>query len=386
LTDEDPFKNAEYVVQKFRLLLETSAADFVLAYLDLLLDFTQNVSKNFDEFCQYWDSQNTFFLSESTTKGVIISTIHKAKGLEYPVVIIPEFDWDYTPTQRDRFWVNLAENGLHYPELETAGYQLNLLPFTYVKGIIDYFKESKSVNDAVVLDNLNKIYVAFTRPTEKLYIWTKATEPSAKAVSSLLFSYFGQNTQQALDRVVFKGQEGPLKSESTAETSIESFMPTEVDFAAKLQIRFTENDEQNSSANIGKAIHSVIEELIHVSDFEIFKQKLLEIDLLEPTLKEKVFGFVHQLISNSPLAICFQTSTEVLLERDILQKNGATYRPDRISIVSKVAYIIDYKTGEKSSTHISQIRKYGELLRQMGFENVKLFIVYFQFLEWVEVQ
>lgn len=158
-------------------------APYLAAFQDLVLDWCSNFSADIASFLEWWElkGREKSISAPEDAEGVTVMTVHKAKGLEFPVVIIPEMDWkiDYT-TQQSWKWVRPAIA----PEDLPAGAELPpRLPVkleSKLKGTPhenDYLREKQSL----AMDNLNATYVAFTRPVSELYVVVKQPKPNSKA-------------------------------------------------------------------------------------------------------------------------------------------------------------------------------------------------------------
>ncbi|RYE65164.1 MAG: exodeoxyribonuclease V, partial [Oxalobacteraceae bacterium] len=179
------YELAEKLAHCFHLFDRPHDQPFLFRFLDEILTFAGRESRHLADFLTHWETARLkVSVSEGlTTDAVTIQTIHKAKGLEYPVVIIPFADWTVDPNPRDTIWVDLAgvdtaplSVGMPDGSLSrlmnaqvTLTQQLDSTP----DGVREQYANEKS---RTFIENMNLLYVAFTRPTDRLYIIAERKE------------------------------------------------------------------------------------------------------------------------------------------------------------------------------------------------------------------
>ena len=186
---------------------------FILAFQDLVVDFlSQNNGGTVREFIKFWNSKGhkTTISSPEGTDAVKVMTIHKSKGLQFPCVIIPFANWELIDSHHNNLlWVTkerwLNAGGENVPLEGIGGADASIVPpiIPLTKWAISRIPEFASFYDSEVekdlIDNLNKTYVAFTRPEEELHIFTSLSPTAAiskseqpKTVAQLLSTVAGQ--------------------------------------------------------------------------------------------------------------------------------------------------------------------------------------------------
>jgi len=200
------YELCEKLITSFKLFDGLVEGPYLFRFMDAILEFGTRRSNHLADFLAYWETAKgkISITVPAHADALRITTIHKSKGLEYPVVIVPNCDWGFTsnPT-RDRIWVDLEQ--VNEPELliesvieekQTVTRRLNSSVVSMV-GVLSETALSGAYADErtrTLLENLNLLYVAFTRPVQRLYVlaknspdWNKSK--SANSVNRWLYDY-----------------------------------------------------------------------------------------------------------------------------------------------------------------------------------------------------
>lgn len=339
------------------------------------------------DFLLFWEEKKDklYIDTPENLDAVSIMTIHKAKGLEKPVVILPFMISSNIPNTL--FWSK------HLPE---AFSHFGYLPLPYNKYLEKslfaeaYFREKLSET----LDELNRVYVAFTRPKDRLYIFSKTISKSSgdggfsginKWIHETLLSVpeFNEAYNQAegvfrLGKAIPKVQD-KIQQESTYALTGESrpynsFINIRSE-AKEHFLLFDSDVEENISQGI-KA-HAVLERMHKRNDLERVLAMLLSEGLLVPEDLNYLRNIIEELFLNPLFASWFEDETwQVLAERELLEGNKKIHKPDRVLIKENKAIVIDYKKLVEDEKYLAQVRRYGRLLSSMGFSEVKKYLVY----------
>jgi len=214
----------ESLVRTFNLNKQSDP--FIQFFLDVVLEQAKETESDINKFLEYWNiKKNTLsVVIPDGIDAVKIMTIHKAKGLEFPVVIYPLINERLTKTI-DMFWLSL--NNKKIPSLKAALVNANksIEQTTYGDMITREYEKS-------LLDMINLMYVAFTRPTDQLYVIANHPGKSKKAtssVSSLLADYLTHSGKWNETSYIYNFGEKtiPSLSDSTIYISFElqRFLP-----------------------------------------------------------------------------------------------------------------------------------------------------------------
>lgn len=200
------YELCEKLITSFKMFDGMVEGPYLFRFMDAILEFGTRRSNHLADFLTYWETAKAkiSITVPANADALRITTIHKSKGLEYPVVIVPNCDWSFTanPT-RDRIWVDLE--GVEASELllETTGQDPEGVPKRLNSSVVsmvtalaetplaDAYADEKT---RTLLENLNLLYVAFTRPVQRLYILAKNAEDwnkskTANAVHRWLYDY-----------------------------------------------------------------------------------------------------------------------------------------------------------------------------------------------------
>jgi len=340
---------------------------FLMRFLDELEKFVTNRRGSLSLFLEWWeDTGHEISLSTpQEIEAITISTIHKSKGLEYPVVILPYSRYGNAKTKPDIF-VQDQVTGLEYDwvTLTKEGTPLRYLP--------KYEEEAKKT----LIDQLNKLYVAHTRAGKELHIITEKKKPRGAGNYSKFLAEF---CEQYEVRYAVCGERSVVCDEKDAECRIQN--ADNIPLTA-YRIPHTAHHSPHTAYRAPLTAHQQKGISVHnfLSSLTLFPQNEKEIEEMikdiDETYKEDLSNIFHKIIKDSLLQSCFSPNVKVLNETSILFPNGNLLRPDRVVFLDDKVVVIDYKTGEPNDAHREQIDQYCNAIRDMGFERVESIILY----------
>lgn len=387
--------------------LRKSQAVFIAALQDMVLDYCERSSADLASFLNWWDTKgkDKSISSPEGTDAIQIMTIHKAKGLEFKCVIMPYANTALTPSARKKEWrwvktaQSFVDEGLpKYLPVETTPQLLGT----------EHEEEYLKYHDLFIMDNLNAIYVAFTRAVSELYIFTKAPKRVSTALGSYLKEICG-NADELLDEIEmpdksdFMLPKGISHWNETADIlsfgerpEVESHVEIATDASdAAMQegvlvieeygvdsspaiLQYVERDLEiptpaedgndddettrpdaidNDPRSEGNILHAIMG-MVKVSSDLPRALTAIKMKGLAPRERFKEWGELLEKAIASPLAReWFESDWKVINERPILYPYSTDRRPDRIMISPdrKQAIIIDYKFG--SNTGVKSYHK-----------------------------
>ncbi len=377
----------EYCVRVFNLTPNANA--YLQYFLDEVLDFQNKKGSAFFGFLQFWE-QKKDSLSISMPEGqnaVQIMSIHKAKGLQFPIVIFP-YDLDIYSQIDPKIWYDIEE-----PE-QFQGFDKLLIPYRASLQFTDelgghLFQQRREVLE---LDNYNLLYVALTRAIEQLYIISdyklnRSKQENISYYSGLFINFLKQREEWQEDKKTYSFGNKKRVSESSVgdKDLLENITPTQFISVGleEHQVNTYQKEAllwdtaQGEAIDYGNLLHEILAQIISVNDVESVLQRFNAMGLIKETTIAKIRASINAVISHVDLASYFQPNLKVYNERKILTKDKNTIIPDRLVFLpdNKVV-IIDYKTGAEESKHTVQIQKYANALNEMGYIVVRKLLVY----------
>lgn len=376
----------EALVRMFHLDQEKNQLAYLLAFQDAVLDFHERENAGIEGFLQWWQENNDRAIQVSDDMEAIrLMTIHKSKGLQFKVVIVPFCNWrmDHNPTHDNIVWCDTRD---------TAPFsKLPYLPLKYKKDMgksifgPDYWDEKVKA----YVDNLNLLYVACTRAEEALYVMAEYDEKKRggnSGVNDLLYNYLSNNTREGWlvdDNHYTFGTDVSYsvyeRSNDREEYVLESFISNPWQDRKDLTIRsgqFISNKEVLTKINEGVVVHEILSRVTMRKDFE----KALKLAETEFSLGvEELSGIKQKLrgLFNIPqVNDWFSDDWEVKNEMNIILETGDIKRPDRVMFKGEMAVIVDFKTGEERKENNRQVTEYKNILQSMGYHPVEGYLLY----------
>jgi ATP-dependent helicase/nuclease subunit A len=369
---------------------------YVLRFLDLVLEYSSKHNSSVKNFIQWWDespsAQNTAVVTSENEDAIRIMTIHRSKGLQFPVVFMPFTDWKLQPDARDILWVKSEASPFN---------EFGKVPVSPSKHLMhSAFKED--YEEEIVLsaiDNINLLYVAFTRAEEQLYIFCPdGSTENMNSVSKLVRKVMEANADwkkqlQSSEEVHI----GAMKEKSAAKQKSreESFELTKYETLNwKEKIRLSTHSDEliemlnlpaAKAINYGVLVHRVLSSIGDVKDINRVVQQLFFEGLLTTEEKEHLEKELSEVLAVEEIAAFFSGDYTVMSEREIILPSGEMLRPDRVLVKDTKAIVIDFKSGKQNKSHEAQVNRYAEVLQQMGYTFVKKYLVYLAERKVIEV-
>lgn len=349
---------------------------FVVAFLEFAFQQGNKRMMGLVDFLDEWELKKSK-VSIPMTEGrnaVNILTIHKSKGLQFPVTIVPFVNWNVDARDK-KHWVHVEREGL--PELQTA-----LISHKKELSESVYEQQYQEEQSKLLLDNINLLYVAFTRPQDRLYVITN-TGGAKNNVSSLCVNALKEFKEWDDQLKVASLGVKSDKIQSASKHSEVVYLPKtkRSDWRGKLEVSYEYQkqgtDGMLTQVEYGSLIHEVLAN-IDVG-VEVSLRRIVSQNDLNLATKEKLEKDIRKLLDDKSimdLILPNNPSVEVLNERELLMQDGTLLRPDRVLVEGKRATILDYKTGEKLKKYEQQLNQYANALEQMGYEQIEKYIVY----------
>lgn len=380
LVSFEAYEAIEEIVRVFKLDAKEPLLHF---FIEASYIFTQEKHQGLKEFAEWWALKHDDFSLEvpDDWNAVRLMTFHKAKGLEFPIVI----NWFSQKLSKDKsgestVWINPKLE--KFPELKSFPFKISKLKETVHQEI--YEKEiSKSI-----LDDINLFYVANTRPTEKLFLLVDKA-PAKKSSSprlpfDLLMQEFIQSSNMIeLEENIFRmGAENSLVKLKDEEHVPEKMLILDVmkgeSWRGIIDLSLENEREKswNESAAWGQKVHLVLAEIHSEKDIPSAFADLIYKGVIEEDEREILVELVLQVMNHPKLQAYYKPGLMVFNEREIMAEDGKVFRPDRMVVLDDRVIIIDYKTGHPNEKDQKQVSHYMQLLANILQKKTQGFLVY----------
>jgi ATP-dependent exoDNAse (exonuclease V) beta subunit len=377
------YEAVEIIVSKFLSKVNSSNA-YVQYFIDIVLERDVRNQAGIADFLIYWNKNNDKFSipSPEGKNAIRIMTIHKSKGLEFPVVIIPFAEEDYARKPKDKLWLDA--------EQETFGLPKVLIDNS--SSVENFGDEAAAVfhekKQEELLDNINVLYVALTRSEEQLYIISQYLEPNKEGqypynTASFFIEYL--ISLKVYQPSILEYEFGDKMKLSSVISVIDetNTIPTISQALDFKNIKIAQREalmwgtHQQEAIEYGNIIHEILSFVKMASDIDLAILKAIENGLITTNQKEVVLKSIKEIVSNKELEIYFTHDNEILNEQAIIQKEGKTIKPDRMVITkNNEVYLLDYKTGTHNQKYQLQLENYQNAIEKMGLKVTKKALVY----------
>ena len=375
------FDGLEQGIKLFDLASDSDG--YVNHFMDVVMDVEQKDGIGAPIFLAYWEKKKDrlSIAAPEAIDAVQIMTVHKAKGLEFNIVIFPFANSNIYKEIEPKLWLPVDSSSFNdFDEVLITKKQevVNYSPIAE-----EYFNQEQH---KLELDAFNVLYVALTRAVKALYVITKKdltkTGDHKLNYYSGLFIHFLKE-KGLWDEAVGQFSFGKLDV-NTNDQIINNFksIPYQYSFKDRPSFRIlaksgvlwdTDREDAITKGNLIHFIMGLIEtkkDVENAMDLVIRSGDLAsgEIDLL----KNKILS----IIEHPELNVYYQEGVEIKNERDIITENGKILRPDRIVLQDLKATIIDYKTGKRNVKYKEQLYSYADALEAMGYSIENKIIIY----------
>lgn len=372
------YELTEIIIRIFKLNTLKNQIPYLQSFQDLIIEFKNNNNGDIITFLKWWKDNNKKKLQLTEQKNAIrLITIHKSKGLEFNHVIIPFCDWDLDNNSKgfkeNIIWVNLKkfhpDFDFPYPIKYKSNYSKSIFSNVY-----DLEKQKAYV------DNINLLYVAFTRPKIGLYVHAKKGSNNIKNVSDLLYKNLIKRIEDKIDYSIYEN--GKLVNNSSDNNQKNSFSypsyPSE-SWSGRVRIKKSREEELNNSKNKnrGKIIHEVLCYIKNYNQLKTGLDKAIEKNIISSIEKDEYYKILYQIFHNKDIRPFFNPKLKSKNEVEILDQKGNLYRLDKIvETKDDTLEIIDYKTGEIDDDHRIQVENYKKILQLMDNKKIYAHLIY----------
>jgi len=376
------YEKVEEIIRSFRLIDSSDA--YVQFFLDIALE-QQRKGTSIQEFLDFWEQkkEKLSIVAPKTSNAVQVMTIHKSKGLEFPVVIVP-YDLDIYRQVEPKVWLDELPNSFNGFDELLVDYNKSL-GFISDRGL-ELFNQQR---EALELDNFNLLYVALTRAVEQLYIITEYNikrdgVENTNFYAGVFINYLKEKNlwkDEVLEYSFGEKEKSSLIQEKKNDIEIQQeFISTSLEDHNVLMLPSSSklwDTKQGEAINFGNLIHEILAKVITKNDLDKVVKQYMQLGVISPQESMSIKKIIFKVINNQKLTHFFSDDVTVFNEREIVDIDNQIIIPDRLVFNAKnEAIIIDYKTGKSSKNHHQQLLKYEQVLKTMNFKVVKKLLVY----------
>ena len=379
---------------------------YLFSFFDAVTEYLQNNSSDLDAFIRYWnETLCNKTIPSGEMDGIRILSIHKSKGLEFHTVLIPFCDWKLeNETNNQLIWCSPTEAPFSTLDIVPVNYSSTMAESVYRQNYLDERLQ-------LWVDNLNLLYVAFTRAGKNLIFWCKKgqkgtmSELLANALPQVAAREGDENWDEeepyesgelcpskytetdghlpearkvSANRLAQKPDKLPVHMESMRHDIEFRQSNRSADFIQGVD----EEESDNRFINRGRLLHTLFSAIETEEDIDnAIDQLVFEGIIGKPETEEKIRELTHHAFSLPQVQDWYSGSWHLFNECDIIwQERGElrTRRPDRVMMRGNEIVVIDFKFGKQNKKYNKQVQGYMQLLTRMGYlkENIEGYLWY----------
>jgi ATP-dependent helicase/nuclease subunit A len=387
------FETIESIIGFFGLGKSPSNVAYLNTFQDYVVSFTGSKNGDLQSFLDWWETSGSgkSVVLPGNQNAIRILTIHKSKGLEFKVVILPFLSWnlDHIPSKQPYLWVK--------PKVPPFN-EVGIIPVKYSSELLKtWFAESYvEEKHSVYVDNINLLYVALTRAREVIYGFSVDNPKSENSIAAILknamisgisdsgssdfeISRFYDNEKHLFEfgEINEKQKEKQKESDFLSEKYIVSQTMDSLKLKLHGENYFSKGEKEIwERINYGKLMHEIFESIKTPADISSSVRRLVLEGKLAAVESEVLEKRIESLIRSPLVEEWFMPGNVILTEAGILLPSGNTKRPDRVIFKDGKTIIIDFKFGDESSHYLTQVNQYRQLMAEMGYSSIEAFIWY----------
>ncbi len=366
---------------------------YLNSFQDMVLNFTANKNPGIPSFLEWWESdgKNKSVSLPEQQDAIRVLTIHKSKGLEFGVVILPFLSWnlDHKSQQSNILWVK--------PDSPPFN-KLGVVPIRYKSELSDtiFAKQYNEEKYSAYLDNINLLYVALTRAKNAIYGFVPESPKAENGIATVIrkaITFTGAASEASdivlndyfdPEKKVFEFGNIPANEVSTLSNrniTINNYPVSDEIESLKLKLHgenyfLYDKKEIRNKINYGRLMHEIFEGIIINEDVPDAVRKMVFDGKIPEEEAAGIQEKIIEMLSRPVVREWFEKDSKVMNEASILMPIANTRRPDRVIFRDEKTIIVDFKFGEENPHYLTQIRQYRRILSEMGYDNIEAFLWY----------
>ena len=375
------YDGLELAIKQFDLAPKSDA--YITYFMDVVLEVEQKEGTGIQAFLSHWDKKKDrlSISAPDNMDAVRIMTIHKAKGLEFPIVIFPFANENIYKRMDKKLWLPLDADTFNGFEEVLVNEKKEVENYGALAAELYYEEEHK-----MELDALNVLYVALTRAEKALYIisekdLTKTGEHKTDLYSGLFIDYLKKKGIWMDDERTYSF--GTL-DENTSASTVKAHENITYCYTHKNRPGFRIltksgmlwDTERQQALSKGNVIHHLLGLVETEKDVDAALESLKRNGDLDNNDIESIKKSIGQVLHHPELAVYFEPGKIIKNEKDIITESGRMLRPDKIVLQGNNATLLDYKTGGPDSKYKEQLYTYSDALEAMGYQVQNRLLVY----------
>ncbi len=392
------YELTESVIVAFGLNETKDNLPFIQAFQDIVLEFIRTESNELYGFLNYWEqngASKTLNISE-TQDAIRIMTIHKAKGLQFETVIIPYCSWPIspdTPGYKNNFiWCDTNSSDFNRTPFMPVSYNREMSRSEFAR---EYFSEKFHS----YIDNLNLMYVAFTRARQELHIFSPVSGKEKKVqkagdLALTLYTKYGKHSSpepgirlaqgyfpEKEKFILGKPEQQKEHREREDNYYLESYPVRFSGDILKLNLRNAAlsklEEDLGTRLGYGTIMHEIFSYISYPEDVEAAIGKVKRKGMIDETEARRLEDFIGSRLRGEGVSDWYTDQYTLLMERELISKKKEILRPDRVMISEDEIIVLDYKFGERMiHNHEIQVRNYCSSLGDIESRKVKGYLWY----------
>jgi ATP-dependent exoDNAse (exonuclease V) beta subunit len=374
------YESIEYIIRSFNL--SEDANSYIQFFLEVVFEFSQKKEASISSFLEYWElkKDKLSIVAPEVKNAIRIMTIHKAKGLEFPVIIYP-YNLDIYNDKKSKVWYKRQEEDVLKTTLVKYG---NALKYIGKQGE-KLYQQKREENE---LDNFNLIYVALTRAVEQLYVVLEKKinnkgEEDVKHSSGLFINFLIKENLWKSEKATYtfgkpkriEVSSKPVKKVFNQQKFISnSWKNQNITIVANSSVLW--ETEKGDAIAYGNLIHEILSKIKTQKDVVEVVNRYVFNGTISKSEKNTITKILNSVITHKKLTPYFAQNATVFTEQEILTKEHHIVIPDRLIFDNQKVTIIDYKTGKPETKHNLQINLYAEVLEHLNYQVQKKILVY----------